>query len=642
MLYICSRKSGTGAPDKPEDNKCSPKMIKYQKMIKKIKFTSGRLDAEKRNKLTPISIKQFADRIAADDSRHTVGLFRYDMAGRSPESYCHYVHIDRLSRIYPAAEFTVDRNGNVEMSRFNGLLLLTFYNADATAADLENAKSRVAAMPMTFAAFDGIDGKSIHVLVRMTDENGVIPDDEAEANRLYAIAYKSGEAMYGSVVGWPLITLEQPSVRDSFLRPVDARPFFNEDSLPLVVNPYPVSSISMTGTGSGHRSAYNDVEPNRITEMIDFLEDRYEFRYNEVMRCTEFRARNDEYGTFRAVDKTDINELAVQVGENGLEATHHDVKIYVHAKRHVRYNPVREYLYCHCYGKWDGKDHIGALARTVPNSNPSWERWFRIWFLGMVYQWLKGGQAVAGNSEAPLLIGPQGWNKSRFCRSLLPDELGRWGYTDNMLLSNKIEVHRMMSQMLLINLDEFNMISAKVQQGFLKNIMQLKTLKVRPPYGSRVEDFPRTASFIGTTNMTDVLNDPSGCRRFIAVELTAPIDMSVRPNHVQLFAQAMDALRHGQKYYFDEEETDLLIRSNRRFIEQTTAEQLFYELFTVAGSEGEGEWMTAGAILLHIRSKAGALVSDTNARTFGRTLTHAPGMIHKKSNHGELYRVVRN
>ena len=90
-----------------------------------------------------------------------------------------------------------------------------------------------------------------------------------------------------------------------------------------------------------------------------------------------------------------------------------------------------------------------------------------------------------------------------------------------------------------------------MQQGFLKNLLQLPTVKVKPPYGSHVMEFPRLASFIATSNMTDILTDPSGSRRFLGVELTGPIDVSVRLNYEQLYAQAMQALQDGEKSYFD-------------------------------------------------------------------------------------------
>lgn len=68
------------------------------------------------------------------------------------------------------------------------------------------------------------------------------------------------------------------------------------------------------------------------------------------------------------------------------------------------------------------------------------------------------------------------------------------GYNDNLVLSEKRQVLQAMCQSLVINLDEFNQISPQVQQGFLKNIIQLPSVKIKPPYGSHVQEFPRMAS----------------------------------------------------------------------------------------------------------------------------------------------------
>lgn len=140
----------------------------------------------------------------------------------------------------------------------------------------------------------------------------------------------------------------------------------------------------------------------------------------------------------------------------GLNVWDKDVSRYVKSDKIRNYNPIEEYLW-EVHGKWDGIDHIGRLAQTVPTKNPHWERWFRTWVLAMVAQW-KGRNRRYGNSVAPLLISSQGYNKSTFCRSLLPDEL-QWGYTDNLSLDEKRPVLQAMSQMLLVNLDEFNQIS---------------------------------------------------------------------------------------------------------------------------------------------------------------------------------------
>ena len=64
---------------------------------------------------------------------------------------------------------------------------------------------------------------------------------------------------------------------------------------------------------------------------------------------------------------------------------------------------------------------------------------------------------------------------------------------------------------------------------------------------------------------TERFADPSGSRRFIGVELTAPIDVTTRINYDQLYAQAMDAISKGERYWFDQQETAELIAHNRKY-----------------------------------------------------------------------------
>ena len=279
----------------------------------------------------------------------------------------------------------------------------------------------------------------------------------------------------------------------------------------------------------------------------------------------------------------------------------------------------------------------GRLANTIPTDNPHWPRWFRTWFLAMVAQW-KGRNHRYGNSVAPLLISSQGYNKSTFCRSLLPEEL-QWGYTDNLSLDEKRPVLQAMSQMLLINLDEFNQISARTQEGFLKNVIQLARVKAKRPYGKHIEDFPRLASFIATTNVSDVLADPTGNRRFIGVELTGPINVSVRPNHEQLYAQAQVLIANGEPYWFDDRETQLIMRHNRQFQMRSPAEQYFHEFFEVVSKPSEGHWLTAAGILYIMKKTAGSALKQVNIIAFGRMLTNIDGIQRRRSSLGVEYLV---
>ena len=242
--------------------------------------------------------------------------------------------------------------------------------------------------------------------------------------------------------------------------------------------------------------------------------------------------------------------------------------------------------------------------------------------------------------KAPLLISKQGYNKSTFCRRLLPPEL-QWGYSDNLVLSEKRQVYQAMAQFMVINLDEFNQISPQVQQGFLKNLIQLPTLKYKPPYGSHVMEFPRLASFIATSNMKDILTDPSGNRRFIGVELTGPIDVSVRPNYQQLFAQALTALRNGEKSYFDAEQVKLIMKNNYQFEVVEPIDQYFQLYFDLVEDEKEGEYLTAAEIFDYLKKQIGSSLKVNSLMGFGRKLANMNELKHKRFADGMKYLVKK-
>ena len=373
-------------------------------------------------------------------------------------------------------------------------------------------------------------------------------------------------------------------------------------------------------------------------QLIKLLTARYSFRYNTVMGYPEYHSRRAVNSGWLPVDDRVVNGLTMEARLSGLDAWDKDIKRYVQSNMVKSFNPILDFL-GQAEAAWDGHtDHIGMLARTVPCQVPQWEYWFRKWLLYMVAQWL-GKTRQYGNSVAPLLISQQGNNKSTFCRRLLPDSL-QWGYNDNLLVSEKKATLQAMSQFLLINLDEFNQISPQIQEGFLKNVIQLARVKVKRPYGKHVEDFPRLASFIATTNEHSVLADTSGNRRFIGIELTGPIDIAQPIDYKGLYGQAVTLVKQGERYWFNDVEVREIMTHNRQFQIKPPAVQWFNELFDIATDESDGEWLSTAAIFGNIRRAMGSCFQG-NLVTFGRTLSHMEGIRQKHSNLGKLYLVRR-
>jgi len=376
---------------------------------------------------------------------------------------------------------------------------------------------------------------------------------------------------------------------------------------------------------------------NDITRrLLNYLERKYEMRFNTALGCTEVRKAGSNE-PFVSVDERMRNTIAIKARLDGIDAWDKDIRRYTESDFVKAFNPVDIFLKG-LRGRWDGKNHIEALADCVPNDNTRWAGWFHTWFLAMVAQWM-GLDVSHGNSVAPLLISRQGYRKSTFCKRLLPEAL-QWGYNDNLVISEKQNTLRTMSQSLLINIDEFNALSAKTQDGFLKNVMQLANIKIRQPYRQQQVTLPRIASFIATANVADVFSDPSGCRRFIAVTLTGPIRLPEHIDYEQLYAQAVAELNNGRRYWFDEADTQAIMENNQHYQQRTPAEALFFECFSIPKDLAKGAYMTAASIFSLLRQRYGSQLNLTSLSHFGRILANIPTLHSKHSSHGTEYLVA--
>lgn len=611
------------------------------------------------------TMEKLMERFARDDSKLTITHFRESVPYLS-NNYEGYKDMPKWMHIYPAAEFAKDDNNNLKMKAFNGILLLKFGNI--TDVDgVEGVKRSVAILPSTLAAITGADGKTVIVLIKFQGEKDSLPTSEADAEHLYRIAYQQIFPVYQAIVKASILvdgpkpsieagsTLSQePSIHNSFMMTLDAAPYFNSKAVAMKIDSHARSQNLTPNTGnnqqmiadSGTAEAKNDNKKedknsvrSNIVSMMQLLESRYDFRYNTVMKYVEYLPKDKGWYGYRPVEPRVQKRMTLEVQLADIRVSIKDVRNFLESDYIKNYNPIEEYLF-QCYDKWDGKDHIRALARTVPTANPHWADWFYTWFLGMVDQWRGYSHRQYGNSVAPLLISKQGYNKSTFCRRLLPPEL-QWGYSDNLILSEKRQVYQAMAQFMVINLDEFNQISPQVQQGFLKNLIQLPTLKYKPPYGSHVMEFPRLASFIATSNMKDILSDPSGNRRFIGVELTGPIDVSVRPNYQQLFAQALSALNNGEKSYFDAQQVKLIMKSNSQFEIIQPIDQYFLLYFELVENEKEGDYLTAAEIFDYLKKQIGSSLKVNSLMGFGRKLANMSELKHKRFADGMKYLVKK-
>ena len=229
----------------------------------------------------------------------------------------------------------------------------------------------------------------------------------------------------------------------------------------------------------------NAQKPQKVKEvkgysperMKRYLNDRYEFRYNVLSEVNEFRPKGEERSAFKLLGKRELNALCLEIQSAGIPCWDRDVARYIHSTLIEDYHPFT--LYVQELPAWDGVDRLEDLARRV-SSEEYWVKHFHRWMLAVMAQWM-GKNTTFANCVAPLLVSEeQGWLKSTFCKSLMPEPLQAY-YTDQMDLSANGRFEGKLGVMGLVNLDEFDRLTPRAMAK-LKNLMQLSSLSIREVY----------------------------------------------------------------------------------------------------------------------------------------------------------------
>ena len=584
-------------------------------------------DRGKGQKVWTTNIDRVMDKIIKDADDDTIANFRLEVRN----GVANYSAVDNgRYRLYASVRMGKDNNGVMGITGHTGVLVLNTVQVADTKI-LEQLKMATIMMPSTIAAFNSLSGNQIVILVRVCLPNRETLDDESARDLFYTKAYQEAADIYSGLLH---IDVVPAGIKDGS-SPMMAWCHMSGDKKPIIADsPTPMKIVMDSTIAEMPRRNRIQDEDNETSRLVSFLDERFELRFNRVKRTTEYLDKLRPHLGWRAADLRFINGVAIDASQAGIKARPKDVSIYLNSSKIKISDPTEELLYN--LQKWDGHDHIGDMADRVKTSLPQWKKWFRMWFLGLVAQWM-GYNSRFGNSIVPLLISPQGYRKSTFCRQLLPPQL-RWGYLDNLKFTDQKQVMTAMTDQLLINLDEFNSISKKTQEGFLKNTIQLAEIAIKRPYARHIEQERRRASFIATSNMTDVLSDPSGSRRFFAVEVTEPIDTDTKINYEQLYAQAVEAVRNGERRWFDQKDIDEVMAHNRKYAMLSSADMYFNDYFETADANDEdAKRLTATEIYDYIRKRAGASAVNESVRAFGRYLSNLTEITNVHTRRGTVY-----
>ena len=368
-----------------------------------------------------------------------------------------------------------------------------------------------------------------------------------------------------------------------------------------------------------------------LQTLEDYLFSVYDFRFNVLTEQTEYapKAKTD----FRLVDQRVLNTLCMETRKQGINCWDKDVSRLLHSQKIADYHPFRYYM--DSLPLWDGTDRVTELVQRV-SDKALWMNGFHRWMLGMAAQWM-GLDGQCANAVAPLLISSeQGRCKSTFCSILLPNELQRF-YIDKFDITSVSGGEQKLSLFGLINMDEFDRYGAR-SMATLKNLMQLKKLNFRKSHRTYYSQLPRIASFIGTSNLKELLTDTTGSRRFLCVEVAKKIDCTL-PDYEQLYAQLKAELLAGERYWFTSEEEQEIQENNRMYYKHSPEQDIFFRCFRLPLATEEGVQLSATEIFWQLQKKFPAAFRNSNVYNMGRLLVSL-GVERIRTRYGSVYRVV--
>ena len=274
------------------------------------------------------------------------------------------------------------------------------------------------------------------------------------------------------------------------------------------------------------------------TLVEEFMAMSYEFRRNVLsdkyeMRevCNDLEASQADVQPadanpkpWRAVTRESQNTIVRrakrELGDlKGLKAS---IDEYIHSEETPDYDPIAEYL--NQLPAWDGHDHVRELFLRIPGETEEQICQHSVWLRSCVAHWLQLDN-LHGNEQVLTLIGAQGCGKSTYCAQLLPPQFREY-YLDHVNLGNKFDKEMALTSNLLVNLDELDQIKSG-KQAELKQMLSKIQVNGRPIFGKAQRSRKRYASFVATTNNPRPLQDTTGSRRYLCVEIPQDTIMTI-------------------------------------------------------------------------------------------------------------------
>ncbi|MFV0151504.1 DUF5906 domain-containing protein [Empedobacter falsenii] len=356
----------------------------------------------------------------------------------------------------------------------------------------------------------------------------------------------------------------------------------------------------------------DEEKPAAIERLEMFLNKRYNFRYNIVTGKLEYKkVRNQMY---KPITDFVENSILREVLKAKVKCSIQGLRYLLLSDYVEQFDPFKEYFSTLPEINQE-VDYITELANTITTTNQElWLECFKKWFVAMV-ACVTNEKVV--NQTVIVFSGKQGIGKTTWMEKLVPKPLKDYLFSGTINPNNKDTLIHL-AECMLINLDELENLN-KTEIGSLKEIITKSHIRMRKAYGHNNETLPRRASFAGSVNTAQFLNDTTGSRRFLCFEVEF-IEYHHNVNLDYCYKQALHLIDQGFRYWFNNEEIKNINQNNEKYQIKTPEEELLLTWFEKADKETATAFLNTTQIATRLAYFGNININNATIMQLGKAL----------------------
>ncbi|MFV0228576.1 DUF5906 domain-containing protein, partial [Empedobacter falsenii] len=356
----------------------------------------------------------------------------------------------------------------------------------------------------------------------------------------------------------------------------------------------------------------DEEKPAAIERLEMFLNKRYNFRYNIVTGKLEYKKVRNQY--FKPITDFVENSILREVLKAKVKCSIQGLRYLLMSDYVEQFDPFKEYF--STLPEINSEvDYITELANTITTTNQElWLECFKKWFVAMV-ACVTNEKVV--NQTVIVFSGKQGIGKTTWMEKLVPKPLKDYLFSGTINPNNKDTLIHL-AECMLINLDELENLN-KTEIGSLKEIITKSHIRMRKAYGHNNETLPRRASFAGSVNTAQFLNDTTGSRRFLCFEVEH-IEYHHSVNLDNCYKQALDLINQGFRYWFNNEEIKNINQNNEHYQIKSPEEELLLTWFEKADKETANAFLNATQIATRLAFFSNININSGTVNQLGKAL----------------------